>query len=893
MRRRERMMDELDEDIREHIERETQENIERGMAPEEARRRAFVKFGSVTRVKEETREVWSVVWLEQLWQDVLYGLRMLRKSPGFTAVAVLTLALGIGASTVGFSVFYNLLFNAFAAKNSNRLVIPIVLNTESLGDKSWVRCSLSDLALIREHNHVFENVVGSGPLVKVLLKDGRETYQVNGARVTSDAFEFYGVPALLGRDIQPADGKPGAPPVFVMSYGTWKGSFSGDPRILGKSYVIDDEPETLVGVMPPRFEAYDARAQIWIPLTWTDHKADVDLLGRLRPGVTLKAASSEFDAITKRLAVLHPDDYPKHFVGQVESAEDFFMGPRGGGATFASDMKHLVYDLLVAVIILLLIACSNVANLLLARATAREKEIAVRSALGATRGRLIRQLLVESSLLAASACVVGCLFAWLGTKFASLILQGGGPTSLRGSLLGQMGGEVSIGLNVPVLAFTIAVAVLTTFICGLAPALHAARADVQPHLSGGGKGVRGKLSRGAIRAGLVISEVGLSIVLLTGAGLMIRTLFLLTHVDLGFNPRNILVVMFSPPRGHNEGPSDTEPTSPQGLTILRKVVDRLQAMPGLADVSVQDGVPLYYGGEGPEVTAPGGGQVEKAWLVGCDENYLGTLGLRLMEGRWLSEGEVQTGQRAAVINWKLARGLFGDKNPVGQQLDVKKFEGVSIAAEDTDFQIVGVVDDTRGPQQPAVSVVFVPVTVRSEHVVLLLRTKVAPASLVNLVEKQVWAVNDKEIMWWDTPLTDFLRDFTYATPEFGVAMFAPLASIALLLVIAGVFSVMAYTVSLRTHEIGIRMALGAQQGNILRMVLLRGLRLVAAGTVVGVAASLELTRFIASQIWGVSATDPWTFGGVAILLTVVAGAACWIPARRAMRIEPMEALRYE
>lgn len=833
--------------------------------------------------------------MESLSQDIRFALRMLRKSPGFTVVAVLTLALGIGATTVGFSVFYNLLFNAFAAKNASRLVIPVVVDTQSPESKSWVRCSLSDLALIREQNHVFENVVGAAPLVKVLVSARSEIYQLNGARVTPDGFEFYGVPALLGRGIQPADGKPGAPSVFVTSYSTWKSSFNGDPSVLGKSYVVDGEPEALIGVMPPRFRAYDSRAQIWIPLTSTDRKAEVDLVGRLKPHMTLQAASLEFDAIAKRLAVLHPDDYPKHFVGQVESAEDFLMGPRGSSAVaaFAPDMKHLVYDLLAAVTTLLLIACSNVANLLFARATAREKEIAIRAALGATRGRLIRQLLVESSLLAASACVVGCAFAWVGMKFASAILQGGGPTAFGGPLLGMMGGEAVVRLNVPVLAFAIVIAVLTVFICGLAPALHAAVAEVQPQLSGSDKGLGGSLGRGVFRAGLVVSEVALSIVLLIGAGLMIRTLFVITHVDLGFNPRDILVVMFSPPRGHNEGPSDTEPTSPQGLAILRKVVDRLQATPGIASVSVQDGIPAFVPGGGPEVTTPGSGRLGEASPVGCDENYARTLGLRLIEGRWLSKDEVQTAQHAVVMNRKLVRSIFGGENPVGQQLEVKNFQGVSISSQDTNFQIVGVVDDTRGPEQPPAPMIFMPITVLREHVVLLLRTKVAPASAVNIVQKQVWAVDDREIMWWDTPLTDFLQGVAYKSPEFGATMFAPLAGIALLLVVAGIFSVMAYNVSLRSHEIGIRIALGAQQENILRMILLRGLRLVAMGIVVGVAASLVLTRFITSQIWGISATDPVTFVGVAILLTLVALAACYVPARRAMKVDPMVALRNE
>jgi putative ABC transport system permease protein len=297
-------------------------------------------------------------------------------------------------------------------------------------------CSLSDLDIIRQQNHVFENIVGSSGGI-VLVGDGLKTYQFNDSRVTSDAFEFYGVPALLGRGIEPEDGKAGAPLIFVMSYKTWQDDFNGDLSALGKSYVVDGESRSLVGVMPPRFHAYGPGMQIWTPIAWNSgtsgsgQELRLNLLGRLRHGTTLEAASSNFEVIAKRLAAIHPNDFPKHFTARVESAEDFLMGPKGGGPTFHSDVKHLMYDLLIAVMILLLIACSNVANLLLARGAVREKEIAVRSALGATRGRLVRQLLAESCLLAISACILGCVFAWIGLKFVATVLpQTGGSGSV-------------------------------------------------------------------------------------------------------------------------------------------------------------------------------------------------------------------------------------------------------------------------------------------------------------------------------------------------------------------------------------------------------------------------------------------------------------------------------
>jgi putative ABC transport system permease protein len=611
----------------------------------------------------------------------------------------------------------------------------------------------------------------------------------------------------------------------------------------------------------------------------------------LKRGVTVETASVDLDVIVKRLAILHPDDFPKHFSTRVESVSDFLMGPQGGGPVFFSDIKHMLYDLLVAVMMLLLIACSNVANLLLARASVREKEMAVRSALGATRGRLVRQLLVESCVLATGACVLGCALAWFGMKvIAAVVPQAGGGAALGG----RIGGEIVIGLDLPVLFFAMGITLLTTLICGLAPALHAVRADLQPQLVGSGRGVNGSFRHGKFRAGLVIGEVALSIVLLVGAGLMLRSFYLLTHVDLGFNPENILLVTFMPPPSHAQTPPVAWFFSPQGQVILRKVVERLKALPGVAAVAVQDTLPGYGPIRGPEVIGPGGTHSEEAGLEGCDENLLQTLELRMKQGRFLSRADVETAQYSAVINQRLARDFFGDQNPIGQQIKVKAFKKPSQPPQDAEFQIIGVISDVKsvGPQQPSIPMVFVPATVRGGFI-LLLKTTVPPASLMHAVQEQVWAVDPDEIFVVFDPLVDFFQKLTYATPEFGVMIAAPLACIALLLVVIGVFSVMAYSVSLQTHEIGIRMALGAQQERILKMVLARGVRLVAAGIIIGVFASYWLTRFLASQIWGVTVTDPWTFAAVVTLVVLVGVGACLLPARRAARVDPLVALRYE
>ena len=892
----------LDAELRDHLERQISDYIAFGMTPEEARRRAHLDFGGLESIKQQTRESRRGNLLETLFLDLRYAIRNLRKDRRFAMVAIFALALGIGASTVVFSIFYNLFFNAFAAKDASRLVVPVIQNTENTGrtdsNLQPLTFPLADLDVIREQNQVFENIVGYMPGAFVLANDGSQMYQFNGTRVTSDAFDFYGVPPLLGRGIAPEDGKPGAPPVFVMSYKTWKGVFHEDPKILDKILTIDGEPRTLVGVMPQRFQAYGLQAEIWIPVTRSldtpraDEESKASVLARLKPGLTLEAASADFDLIVKRLALLHPDDFPKHFTARIQSARDSLLGPQGGATTFHSDMKHLLYDLLAAVAMLLLIACSNVANLLLARATVREKEMAVRSALGATRGRLVRQLLAESSVLAMAACIVGCLFAWFGMKFVPAIIPRSGD--IYGG--GHLGAETALGLNAPVLFFALALTVLTTLICGLAPALRVARTDIQPQLAGAGKGVNGGVRHGKLRAALVVAEVALAIVLLVGTGLMMRSFFLLTHVDLGFNPKNVLFVVFVPPLSHNKISVTPHQkfASPQGLALLHDVAERLKALPGVAHVAIEDAMPGYSPSAGFKVSVPGATHTEEVGLFACDENLVPTLELRMVQGRWLSEQEVRTAQHVGVISQRLANDYFGNTNPIGQQLQVKAFKGPSLIPLDAEFQIIGVVKDvvSAGPQQPTLPMIFLPYTVRGGFV-FLLKTTVEPTSLAHAVQEQVWTVDRNEIVLLTTPLEDFLQRYTYATPEFGLLIATPLACISLLLVIVGVFSVMAYTVSLQTHEIGVRMALGAQQGNILNMVLGKGARLLAAGIVLGLFASFALTRFLASQIWGVSATDPWTFTAVAAFVVAVGLGACFLPARRATRVDPLVALRYE
>jgi predicted permease len=440
-------------------------------------------------------------------------------------VAVFALALGIGASTVVFSVFYNLMYNAVAARDAQRLVVPVLQDTATPEFASQLLTSWPDVKYLSEHNQVFENVIGSHSGI-ARVQYGARSYQFENGHVSPDAFEFYGVPPLLGRGMAAGDRQPDAPPVFVMSFPTWKGQFGADPGIIGKSFVIEGEPATLVGVMPERFHGFGATQEIWTPVgealaaSETKNRIHVNVLARVKQGISLAAASAELDLLTHQLAAQQPDndDYPKKFTARVVAANDFLMGPSGAATVFKTkiDLKGILYNLLAAVLVLLLIACGNVANLLLARATVREKELAVRSALGASRWQLMRPLLLESLVLAFSACATGCLLAWIAMKAVNAAIH---QKAWQG-----MSGEAIIGLNMPVLLFVAGITLLTTLICGLAPALRSTRHDLQPQLVGSGTcGDGGGFRHGKLRATLVIGQVALSMVLLIGAGLMIRS----------------------------------------------------------------------------------------------------------------------------------------------------------------------------------------------------------------------------------------------------------------------------------------------------------------------------------------------------------------------------------
>jgi putative ABC transport system permease protein len=813
--------------------------------------------------------------LNWLWQDLRYSLRSLKNDRSFCLVAIFALALGIGCSTIVFSVVYNLLFDPYAAKNTKRWAVPGVHNMKQSGkqqDDVWF--SIHEYQTIREENHIFDDLMGSYH-ADMLYDDGGGTRQILGLYLTANSFQFMGVAPLMGRGILPDDGDTGAPPVFVIGYNMWKDRFRADPTVIGRSFTINGKPRTLVGVMPRRFQA--GGVPIWLPLSLGSESESGNgndqvflyVVGRVKPNVGLAAAAADLDVIAKRLAKIYPRDFPEQFTMTVQWASESLMGP----------FIQTLYALLVAVLMLLLIGCSNVANLLLARATARGKEIALRAALGASNKRLIRQLLVESFVLAAAASLVGVLIAYWGLKGVVAVIP-----------QGRISGEAVIGLNPEVLLFTIGVTSFTALICGLTPALHAVRGSLYDRLIGSGKGTNGAYRHTNLRSCLVITEVALSVVLLVGAVLMMRSFFELTHMDLGFNPAKVFYTELATPSGRYD-------TAQQKKEFLRKILDRVERLPGVTAAAESISLPPLWTWKtrvslyGATRSDPWEGIVDP-----CSEGYFKTLGLQLLRGREFSRDEVEGLRHVALVNKTFVERYFENRDAIGQQVKIDSFDRMQDAPHNAAFEIVGVISDFRnqGLQESPFPEVFVPYTVTGfGPPTILARTDVNPLAIVEDVRREVWTVDPNVALGMTGSLELFVEDFGYREPKFDLITIGCFGGMGLLLVAMGVYSVMAYTISLQTSEIGIRMALGAQRVDIFRMILRRGLMLIAIGILIGVFLSFSLTQFLASQTTGISVADPWTLAVVIVVLVVVGILACTSPARKATRVDPLVALRSE
>jgi len=810
--------------------------------------------------------------MQTIWQDLRYGLRGFRKQPAFTALAVVTLALGIGAATTIFSVIQNVLLDPFPYLNADRVAMIQIHDTSSSRPGGRTAFQTPEFLDYQEQNHVFDEVIGGG-FEDVLLSTSEGTEQFNGALVTGNTFQFLGVPALLGRVVTPEDAKPGAAPVFVMAYKMWLAHYNLDPQVLGRTFTLNGVPRTLVGIMPPRFTKL--AADLYRPITLD--RADPDISrtyfafqARLKPGVTLRQAEADADLIARRLAKVYPLNYPKQFSVHAISWVDNVVG----------QFRTTLYTLAAAVGLLLLIACSNVANMLLARAASREKEMAIRGSLGASRARLVQQLLVESLLLALAGAALGCVFAYGGLKMiVTMIPEGLIPR------------ETVIRLNLPVLLFSLAVAMITALVFGLVPAMQTAKRDMVEPLKDSSKGVGGGFRGGRLRNTLVIVEVALSLLLLAGAGLLMRSFVRLQSIDLGLNPDNILVARLPLPREQYN-------TAAAKHQFFRTLLPRIQALPGVVAATETTTLPPY-GGITSDIEIPGKTHSDRweSMVQLVSDGYFPTLGLRLIRGRLLTAAEVDGGRRVAVVNQTLVNRFFAGENPLGQSIKFNEFEKLrDQSVTNPVFEIVGIISDAknRGIQDPPMPEAFVPYTITGAFMRgVLVRTSAAPEALLTSVRREIWAVDRNVALTNTGTLMQFLKQFSYAEPRFSLTLLGVFASVGLLLVAIGVYSVIAYTVSRQTHEIGIRMALGAGRTDVLRMVASMGLRLVAVGVAIGLVASFIVTRIVASQIWGVSPHDPLTLSIVVSVMVLVGITACYVPARRATRVDPMIALRCE
>jgi putative ABC transport system permease protein len=801
-----------------------------------------------------------------LGQDFRYGFRGLRANPGFSALAIATLALGIGAATTMFSVVKNILLSPFPYKDADKIAAFAIHNLDNPHPGGRQALQPAEYLEYRRQNHVFAEDIGGGN-GDILWTSPEGTEQFDGAYVTPNTFQFLGVPAQIGRVLTPEDGRPGAPPVFVMSFKLWVRRFHLDPTILGRSFILNGKPTTLVGIMPKRFTKRGA--DLWQP-------ADPDpaddryyiFQARLKPGVTLKQVEADLLPIATSWAKDHPKDYPKRFSIQASSYVDSIVG----------SFKKTLLTLGAAVALLLLIACANVANMLLARSTARDREMAIRSALGASRWRVARQLLVESLWIGAGGAILGAALAYGGIKAMVAFI----PTD-------AIPNEVEISLDVQVLLFSLGLALLTSLLFGLAPAWQLSRRNLVEPLKDSGRGVSGGFRRARLRNTLVVVELALSLVLLSGAGLMIRTFASLQQQELGFNPGNILVARLPFPHGQYT-------TAAEKQHFFSQLLPLIKALPGVVDVTTASSLPPYGGIRTP-IEVPGKAHNEQWTTIYqlISEGYVRTMGMSMVRGRFLEEGDVLAARKMAVINQTAATKFFPNEDPLGRQMIFSQVARGSKPVP-VSFEIVGVFRDVKNQDinQPVIPEALIPYTVTGDwERGIMVRTAGKPMTLLRSVQREIWAVDRNVATTMTRPLEDFMADFTYAQPRFVLLVLGVFAALGLLLVGAGVYSVIAYTVSRQTHEIGIRMALGAGRGDVVRMVLRMGLWLIAVGLGIGLGASFLVNRVLASELSGVTPRDPATFFAVSLVVLVVGASACWFPACRATKVDPVVALRFE
>ena len=872
-RRRNRLLQDLHDDIRLHIDIETQDNIARGMLPEEARYAALRKFGNVARVTEDTRDVWNFVWLAQMLQDMRYGLRMLRKNPGFTAVAVLTLALGIGANTAIFSVVYALLLKPLPYANSQQLYNVFEIEPEEgVTGTGW---SYANFAELRAQNSVFSELAGSQQHQLTLTGRGEPTI-VTTSVVTPEIFSLFGQQAFAGRTFSTDDGKSGAAPVAILSENLWRDSFAADPQIIGRSIGLDKRSFTVVGIMPAafRFPVLNDAHQLWIPLAqdplfggWMERRTGhwLRVTGRLKPGISMMQAQAELDALGARLASEHPAEN-RGWMIRTMPLQEMLVG----------NVKSALLVLLGAVGLVLLITCANIANLLLTRATSRAREIAVRTALGAGRTRIVRQLLTETTVLGLLGGVAGIGLAYWGVQALSLLLPQGFPRVNE------------IRVDHLVLGFALALSIAASCVFGLAPAMFAANSNLEASLREGGVRSGETGNRRRARSFLAAAEIALAMVLLVAAGLLLRSFAKLTAVNPGFDARHMAQADISLPQFQYSKPQ-------QWAAFSNELLARIQAQPGMKDSAVVVPRPIVDGpvnlgfaiAGNPPVSA---GLSRSADYVSVSPEYFRVMAIPLLSGRGFNSQDSMTTPRVTLISEAMAQLYFPNQDPIGKSIEFAFPPDPGAAHE-----IIGIVGDVRDVSlgQAPGPMMYVPYAQSPLWGAnLIVKSTLSPASVAAAIRQEVRKM-DKDLPVTGVALMPEIIDASVAQSRFRTFLLSLFAAMALVLAATGIFGVISYSVSCRTNEIGIRVALGASRAAILRMILRETLALAFAGLAFGIPCALAASRLVGHMLFGVSANDPATLAAVVLALVAIATLAGYIPARRAMKVDPMAALRYE
>jgi len=867
---------ELDEELRFHAEQQREKYLKSGMTLDDAARRVRQEFGGLDQVKEECREARGVNLMETLFRDVHYALRTLRKAPGFTLVVLLTLGLGIGANTAIFSIVDGILLHPLPYQDPSRL---IALNgtTPKVGT---ISVSYPDFVDWRQQSRSFSEMAAVCSVSFNLagnLAGIKQPQNIDGEAVSPNFLSMLGVRPFLGRDFDASEGKAGAAPVVLLGYQLWQSQFGGESSVLGRTINLDGRGFTIIGVLPPDFRSTE-KTDVMEPIgVWLGDRpsassergdrGDMVVVGRLAAGAGITQARAEMDGIAARLAQAYPS-----------TNDQFGIVLRPIREVFVSDIRPALLILFGAVMFVLLIACANVANLFLMRAAGRTKEIALRLALGASRGRIIRQMLVESFVLALLGGIFGLALAAAGIEGLAHLI----PTEAL------MGARVS--LNGTALLFAAGAIVLSTVIFGLAPAIQSSRTGVQAELKDGGRTTAGGASHNRWRAILAIAEISLALILLVGAGLMMKSLYRLLAVNPGFHPEQVLTLEMNLRTSQYE-------KKPGILNFWQQALDRVHALPGVSDAALGTALPLTDNHSRTDVTIEGMALPKPGSFPHPDTHivspgYVRTLGVPLLRGREFDAADTENAPQVAMINARMAKQYFANENPVGKRV---MFGHPSATDAPKWMTIVGVVGDTKlyGLDNPSRLELYMPFrqTV-SSHMQLIVKSAVDPAALASSIRGAVAEIDKDQPVIGVSTMKELIVN-SVSMRRITLIILGVFSGLALALAAIGIYGVISYSVAQRTHEIGIRMALGAGKIDVLRMILAQGARIAGAGIAIGIAASFGLTRLLTKLLFSVSPADPVTFGAVAILLVLVVLLASYIPARRTLRVDPIIALRYE